>query len=427
MATIKVKRATTINDEVTEEPTTWDGDLFQMLKGVEITPEKSELNRLANTPKTDTVTQTEKPWYGFGVKDAINTYQDKVGITNGTNPFIGIAKTANIPLQGAMLASGMPSTQMLKSLGTLPGAITTGLGLGAGVLTSKVTGGIGNALLGEEGKKVGEVAPIIGGLTNGIRIGNNINHRNRFFYEHLNPFSYDNSVQRGKEVFKHIILDKTVPSIHNTNHPHLYDNLAGVDNITNRNLAFAKYLRIPNDEVNYNQLYIKNKDNSFSYNPNMYNSGAEYSLELNRLNELPNYTNVVAKDFLTGNGGNVLIKKLATKNGISDYTMEDRWDINPLKETLNSKWVDSKVTGEVNLGKIWEKATKYLPNGLKNPEMGIIMGGKPFMLKHNFKLKERNKDDYKQAVEQYDVELKKWRDSKDYTRSPVKPLPYSLD
>ena len=42
MATIKVKRATTINDEVTEEPTTWEGDLFQKLKGVEITPQKSE-------------------------------------------------------------------------------------------------------------------------------------------------------------------------------------------------------------------------------------------------------------------------------------------------------------------------------------------------------------------------------------------------
>jgi len=427
MATIKVKKATTINDEVTEEPVSYNNELYQKLKGVEITPQKSELNRLANTPKTDTVTQTEKPWYGFGIKDAINTYQDKVGVTNGTNPFIGIAKTANIPLQGAMLASGMPSMQMLKSLGTLPGAITAGLGLGAGVLTSKVTGGIGNALLGEEGKNIGEVVPIIGGLTNGIRIGNNINHRNRFFYEHLDPFSYDNAIRRGEKVFKHIVSDKIVPSITNTENPHLYDNLAGVNKTTNRYLAFAKYLRIPADEVNYNKLYIKNKDNSFSYNHSVYNPDAKYSMGLNRLNELPNYTNVVEKDFLTGNGGNVLIKKLATKNGISDYIMEDRWDINPLKEILNSKWVDSKVTGEVNLGKIWEKATKYLPSGFKNPEMGNIMGGKPFMLKHNFKIKKLREDDYKQAMEQYDDKWNKWHDLEGGEKPPVVPQRYLLD
>lgn len=191
MAIIKVKKATTINDEVTEEPLTWKGDLFQMLKEVEITPQKSELNRLANTPKTDTVTETEKPWYGFGIKDMINTYQDKVGVTNGTNPFIGIAKTANIPLQGAMLASGMPSTQMLKSLGSIPGAITTGLGLGAGLLTSKVTGGIGNTLLGEAGKNIGEVVPIIGGLTNSFN-KNPILNINRFKYYKNIPIRQNN-------------------------------------------------------------------------------------------------------------------------------------------------------------------------------------------------------------------------------------------
>ena len=402
MAVIKIKKATTINDEVTEEPTTWNGDLYQKLKGVEITPQKSELNRLANTPKTDVVTQTERPWYGFGIKDAINTYQDKVGITNGTNPFIGIAKTANIPLQGAMLASGMPSTQMLKSLGTLPGAITTGLGLGAGVLTSKVTGGIGNALLGEDGKKVGEVVPIFGGLTNGIRIGNNINHRNRFFYDYVKPFDYGGHIDEASNVAVHILTDKTPPTFSGripTSLKKLYKSMEEqiVDydigdkaRIENRYKAFSKYLRIP--QSNNDDLYISNNDGTYSYNRKVKNaagsliSAPEFVLEgnLKKLSAMDDNTDIVTKDFLTGNGGNVLIKKLNTDNktGLSNFLMQDVWDLQPLRTNI-------PVTNN------------FILNKLRNVEVGHIMGGKPFTLKHNFTLDTKGVKQHSDEIDDY--------------------------
>jgi len=134
--------------------------------------------------------------------------------------------------------------------------------------------------------------------------------------------------------------------------------------------AMDEYLDSRQDAVNlamrqpvYNNIYIKNADGTYSYNPDKV--APIYGPTLNKLKTLKDGDRIGMYDFLTSNGGKVTVYK---ENG--KLYMYDVWDLQPFKEDIYP------------FGKFGKFMHKYLPNF----EIVKTAGGKPFVLNHEIKI-----------------------------------------
>jgi len=247
------------------------------------------------------------------------------------------------------------------------------------------------------------------------RIATNIRDRNKFAYDYILPFGYNNAKKRGMEYVKAIL---TQPSYKPNEIPKGYLAKDGYKDKHDefRDIAFAKYLGLKEKEP----LYISNGDGTYSYNLNT-------DFLKNTVTKVP------AFDFLTGNGGHVtndfnFLTIGRTNNGfpVKVARMYDTWDLNPfymspsavtgkrrelvrhaadgLYKYLYDKGIYRNANGYKYLGGHYLNNLRYGYNPkttwldkkvskLSNIEIGNILGGKPFILDHKYPIY-KAPDDY---------------------------------
>ena len=188
-----------------------------------------------------------------------------------------------------------------------------------------------------------------------------------------------------------------------------------------RNEAFRKYLGLP-ERLG---LYVPNGDGTYRYNKkvvdalkNKFVDKSPYPREPN----VPQYLGVGGEsigtvDFLTGNGGNVLMDFIKRKDGKVYWDMKDVWDLHPFKGTKYetnpiANYINNTVRGTADniYTRLYDKVYRYkipynylggsklnklrygfniednkkikkVMDKIGNYEVGPILGGKPFTMR----------------------------------------------
>jgi hypothetical protein len=287
---------------------------------------------------------------------------------------------------------------------------------------------------------------IIKGGNKAYKIARNIKHRNLIAFNSISPFTYDNQFERGKEYLKALYNTDELPTFnaregkmpewyHNntlgsTNIP-IDDDTSQFINIAkiNRAQAWRKYLQIPDEMYGDTDIYSLNPDGkTWSYNKKALNNDSFFDENKGTIVALSSADDgiIPAIDFITGNGGNVNVElrsvlgsdgtplyREGVMNDIFDVNPFSRKDVHPLSDIwmnkaakYHNKFMDG-IKDPYGKKSIVEKAVSRLENRtlnrwrndppkfiqklddrinskLHNMEIGRLVGGKPFTLKHKF-------------------------------------------